>query len=105
METTPTTRGMGGPPERYPATRQSAAALHWMLDLAVGCLVTTYLWTHGALRDTVGSLEWGSRFVPWWPLLATTALVFRRDLAMRRNMTGAAVIRSHQNRDSKAVRP
>jgi hypothetical protein len=105
MEMTPTTRGMGGLPERYPATRQSAAALRWILYLAVGCLVTTSPWTLAALCDTVGTLEWGSPFARWLPLLAAMTLIFRRDLAMERNMKGALVIRSCHNRDSKAVRP
>jgi hypothetical protein len=71
-------------------TRRYAMALRWILYLAVGGIVTIYLWTPAILRDSVDNLniERDFRSVQSFLLLAALALIFRRSLVMGRNMKG-----------------
>jgi hypothetical protein len=70
MQTIPTMRAplarlSGDPAAReYPATR-------WMVYWVVGSLVTIYLWTAKALRDSVGNRIWsGVSWQSWHPSLS-----------------------------------
>jgi hypothetical protein len=70
------------------AARKYAMAPGWILYLAVSCLVIICLWTPAALRDSVSRLsgERDFRLIRSFPFLAILALIFRRGLAMGRNM-------------------
>jgi hypothetical protein len=83
--------------------RAYAAGPLWMPYLAVGGLVTTYLWTPAALRDTVGTLERGFHVFGWFSLLAVLGCTY----AVRACEAGCGVMdsaRSGVNRYLKAVR-
>lgn len=89
MGTLLTTRS-GGLSAKHPVARKYAAALRWILYLAVGCVVTICLWTPEALRDRLSnlSLQRNPSLAPSFLLLATLAMIFCRDVVVLRNMKG-----------------
>jgi len=91
---TPLTTRSGGVSAKYPVARKYAAALRWIVYLAVSCVVTICLWTPEALSDRLSNLrlEWAPSLAPSFVLLATLAMIFCRDVVMLRNAKGVCPV-------------